>query len=211
MKKNAMLKIAAILLVAVLLTTCAISSTFAKYVQTGNANGSSARVAKWGVQVNANFASTAAIFAEEYGSAGAAHVSASADVVAPGTEGAITITGVATGTPEVNGVITITPTVVLTGSWKESGADNAPFYCPVTVNGETLTATSTTLDPIAVPFAAGTDLSGVDFADAITWEWAHVEANNAKDTYLGNLETAPTITINFAVSIEQTVSAGTAA
>ena len=50
MKKNAMLKIAAILLVAVLLTTCAISTTFAKYVtNTADYAPSEARVAKWGL------------------------------------------------------------------------------------------------------------------------------------------------------------------
>lgn len=47
MKKNKMMRVASALLVAVLLTTCAISGTFAKYVS--EATGSDqARVAKWG-------------------------------------------------------------------------------------------------------------------------------------------------------------------
>lgn len=48
MRKNKMMRVASALLVAVLLSTCAISSTFAKYV-TSDSSGDVARVAKWGV------------------------------------------------------------------------------------------------------------------------------------------------------------------
>lgn len=47
MKKNNVMRIASALLVAVLLTTCAISGTFAKYTTTVSGS-SNARVAKWG-------------------------------------------------------------------------------------------------------------------------------------------------------------------
>lgn len=47
MKKNTMMRVASVLLLAVLLTTCAISGTFAKYTATGSGSDS-ARVAKWG-------------------------------------------------------------------------------------------------------------------------------------------------------------------
>ena len=51
MKKNKTMRLAAILLVCVLLTTSVISGTFAKY--TSEATGSdSARVAKWAFEVN---------------------------------------------------------------------------------------------------------------------------------------------------------------
>ena len=62
MKKNAMLKIAAILMVAVLLTTCAISSTFAKYV-TSDSYSDTARVAKWGITLTV---SQDKMFADNY-------------------------------------------------------------------------------------------------------------------------------------------------
>lgn len=48
MKKNVMMRIASVLMVAVLLTTCAISGTFAKYVTKAEGTDS-ARVAKWGI------------------------------------------------------------------------------------------------------------------------------------------------------------------
>ena len=47
MKKNRMLRVAAVLLVAVMLTTSVISGTFAKYTSVASASDS-ARVAKWG-------------------------------------------------------------------------------------------------------------------------------------------------------------------
>ncbi len=47
MKKNNMMRLASVLLVLVLLTTCAISGTFAKYVSTSTSNDA-ARVAYWG-------------------------------------------------------------------------------------------------------------------------------------------------------------------
>lgn len=53
MKKNRMMRLASVLLVAVLLTTCAISGTFAKYVTEASATDS-ARVAKFGVVVTAS-------------------------------------------------------------------------------------------------------------------------------------------------------------
>lgn len=51
MKKNKMLRIASILLVVTLLSTCVISGTFAKYV-TKASGTDKARVAKWGVLVS---------------------------------------------------------------------------------------------------------------------------------------------------------------
>ena len=48
MKKNKMMRIASILMVATLITTCAISGTFAKYV-TKASGEDKARVAKWGI------------------------------------------------------------------------------------------------------------------------------------------------------------------
>ena len=51
MKKNTMMRVASALLVAVLLSTCAISGTFAKYVTTASGSDT-ARVAKWDVQIS---------------------------------------------------------------------------------------------------------------------------------------------------------------
>lgn len=50
MKKNKMMRIASVLLVAVLLSTCAISGTFAKYTSSGSATAT-ATIAKWDIQL----------------------------------------------------------------------------------------------------------------------------------------------------------------
>ncbi len=62
MKKNTMMRIASVLLVAVVLTTCAISGTFAKYTSEKEVSDS-ATVAKWSFEVNdADIASNAFTF-----------------------------------------------------------------------------------------------------------------------------------------------------
>jgi hypothetical protein len=138
MKKNAMLKVAAVVLVAVLLTTCAISSTFAKYVtNTTDEAEASARVAKWGVEVDAGFASKLNdLFKPEYSTGtsstttGNVEVSATwggGELVAPGTNSSVLFTSAVTGTPEVSGVVKVTADVKLE-NWA-AGADDD--YCPL--------------------------------------------------------------------------------
>lgn len=86
MKKNTMMRLASALLVLVLLTTCAISGTFAKY--TSAAGGEDiARVAYWGWGSNAfeiNDLFETAYIADEVLSAGAMDTTVT-DIIAPGT------------------------------------------------------------------------------------------------------------------------------
>lgn len=103
MKKNKMMRLASGLLVAVLLTTCAISGTFAKYTTQDSASDS-ARVAKWGVTV----AASGTLFNDTYtGTDHAITVQTNATVgtgdnlVAPGTVNAEGMTFSIKGTPEV--------------------------------------------------------------------------------------------------------------
>lgn len=85
MKKNIMMRAASALLVAVLLTTCAISGTFAKYT-TSTSGTDTARVAYWGFQDDASL--TIDLFDGSYDSD---HVKSSGEVdgftnvIAPGT------------------------------------------------------------------------------------------------------------------------------
>lgn len=81
MRKNKMMRAASGLLVAVLLSTCAISGTFAKY--TTSANGTdSARVAKWGFTGGSTI-TISDLFKNTYDTT----VKSSTDVIAPGTTG----------------------------------------------------------------------------------------------------------------------------
>ncbi|MBP5173769.1 MAG: hypothetical protein ILP01_02360 [Clostridia bacterium] len=104
--KNKMMRIASILMVAVLLTVCAVSSTFAKYV-TSVEVGDAARVAKWGIVITAE---NTDLFAEKYAKDDTTYAkdytviaADEAKVVAPGTKSdadkPFTLT--VTGAPEV--------------------------------------------------------------------------------------------------------------
>lgn len=101
MRKNKMMRIASVLLVAVLLTTCAISGTFAKYVTTASGTNS-ARVAKWGVMITGMGDS---LFSNTYAKDTATSIDntvvATEKVVAPGTKNESGVTFSLTGTPEV--------------------------------------------------------------------------------------------------------------
>lgn len=109
--KNKMMRIASVLLVAALITTCAISGTFAKYV-TKVEGTDSARVAKWGIVLtvdgNAFAEKYAAEDEEEYLAAdGEFSVVSSVEgekVVAPGTNSELVdnyYVATVKGTPEV--------------------------------------------------------------------------------------------------------------
>lgn len=113
MRKNRMMRAASALLVAVLLTTSTISGTFAKYVTQDSAEDT-ARVAKWGVELQV----IGNLFGEDYVDAiapdGTAAVELAVmsdtddvDVVAPGTKNDEGFTFSINGKPEVSGRVRV--------------------------------------------------------------------------------------------------------
>ena len=210
MKKNAMLKIAAILMVAVLLTTCAISSTFAKYVS--NDEGSDdARVARWGVKVDV----TADAFADKYINGETKAISIDGeDIVAPGTAKNDAVKIKISGKPEVSAKISVTDGVVNeTSKLKETQdfivLDNAEWtipatsgtevYCPLVfvVNNQEYSnvadaeALATTVNGAIAQIVNGwtvtpnQQIGTNDYELTIGWYWAF-DGNDTKDTLLGN-------------------------
>ena len=114
MKKNKAMRSASVLLVATLLTTSVISGTLAKYT-TQDAAKDTARVAKWGVELQAIgnlYGDTYKdlIVTENDTNATVQSVDRTADVVAPGTQNAEGFTFSLKGKPEVDGTITTTIT-----------------------------------------------------------------------------------------------------
>ena len=104
MKKNLMMRIAAVLMVCVLATTCGISGTFAKYV-TSAETSDTARVAKWGVMLSV---SGDGIFSEEYEEGNKTVISSNTEkLVAPGTKNETGITFTLKGQPEVAFKVTV--------------------------------------------------------------------------------------------------------
>ena len=142
MKKSKLMRVAALLMVAVLLTTCAISGTFAKYITSADTKAQTARVAKWGVEITAD---ATGLFASEYAADDADFdvdensVKATDEfVVAPGTSGKFTKYTL-TGTPEVAVRVSFAGTLDLGDNWKVNGE----YYCPleITVDGTTFKGT----------------------------------------------------------------------
>ena len=113
MKKNKMMRLACILLVCVMLSTSVISGTFAKYTTQDSASDS-ARVAKWGVELQV----AGNLFGDAYTNAGAITAGDTFtvksftstdgvldDVVAPGTMNEAGFSFSLNGQPEVDGKI----------------------------------------------------------------------------------------------------------
>ena len=110
MKKNNVMRIASALLVAVLLTTCAISGTFAKYTTTASGS-STARVAKWGFGTG-DF--TFDLFDGTYENVA---TDAESAVIAPGTSDSTTIVFDASGNAATTEVAyTFTAYLEITGN-----------------------------------------------------------------------------------------------
>ena len=212
MKKNVMMRLASIMMVLVLMTSSVISGTFAKYVTADTATDN-ARVAKWGVTVTAtdsafgkyyySEANGNAIHTEYVASTDTVKSSNGDNVVAPGTNGNMATIALA-GTPEVDFNVKFEGKFSIGNKW----TDGTGYYCPLVVKVAKLDGTVTTINGLdctdAADFAgkvndaiaactfdakAGTDLDTLEAnACQIAWEWpfSTSEANDKKDTYLGD-------------------------
>ena len=124
MKKNKFMRLASVMLMLCLITTCAISGTFAKYTTSDSAQDS-ARVAKWGVAVNVEGESFAKAYDGDTVSANTVVSSNVDDLLAPGTTGDFGSIAIS-GQPEVMVNIAVDAELELTG-WEISGVE----YCPL--------------------------------------------------------------------------------
>lgn len=227
MKKNTMMRFASVLLVAVLLTTCVISGTFAKYITDGSYEDS-ARVAKWGVAVNVDTRTDAdTFFGTMYNDAAVTEEAAAAvvgaeAVVAPGTNGSVEFS--ITGTPEVDVAITFegeaTADVLVPADTVDGfDEDYTPVVFTVTKDGSPL-ATGTLATVISALSAdvnktrvnAGTTL---DTTYVLSWAWDFDDngagTNDVLDTLLGNVAAGTvtnaavktTIDFDFTITVTQ--------
>ena len=187
------MRVAALLLALTLMTSCFVGGTFAKYT-TGDTGSDYARVAKFGVIVNAKnntlftnqYETEDDTFSGEFSVDSAPNGTEGEDVVAPGTKGEVTSISI-TGTPEVAVDVKVESTVTLSDNWIVDGE----FYCPIIITvGETkfcgLNYTGATaaadfaaaikgaIEGYSNKYGPNTDLSaitnGTNFN--ISWEWA---------------------------------------
>ena len=212
-KKNRTLRAAVLMLALVLITSCFVGGTFAKYVTSGDA-GDNARVAKWGVSITAH--DTGDVFAKEYDAIAGQDTTVIAGgeykVIAPGTKRDNAALVTLSGKPEVSVKVTYNAEhFSLTGNW--IGDENNTFYCPLiikvtgkvgdavkteTINcvektsaAEVETAVKNAVAACSATYGPNTDLSTVAGDGLkISWEWpfegtANQGQTDAKDTYLG--------------------------
>lgn len=215
MKKNIMMRLSAILLVAVLLTTCVISGTWAKFVETGSATDE-AQVAKWGVEITAETPDDDEYQATELtADESAVTVVADTKVLAPGAGVKFASINV-TGTPEVAVKVTYTATLTFSDNWKVAGVDYMPLvfvingteYKDTTMAG-LKTKVESAIAAYSKEYAADTDLS-TKVAEELTvscyWAYSTSAADDAKDTALGDLAaagTAPTVSLTINCTVTQ--------
>lgn len=215
MKKNIMMRLSAVLLVAVLLTTCVISGTWAKYVSTGSSGEDNAQVAKWGVVITAE-AKDNKEYADKTLSAEETAVIANASIkhLAPGDAVKFASINV-TGTPEVAVKVEYTATLELDGWVIDSTVEYMPLVFVIngleySMKGFSFTQVADFEAKIAEiiaayskEYAAGTNLA-LQASEELTVScyWAF-EGDNASDTKLGDLATAPTVSLTINCSVTQ--------
>ena len=201
MKKNKMMRIASVLLVAVLLSTCAISGTFAKYATEYTAEHT-ATVAKWKVSVeDVNSDATEKEFTFDIFESIYDNEHVDSGKIAPGTWGYFDID--LKNESEVDATYTIEFEEVLNGT-----GFNSPIMYKVDLN-PTGTAVCPTSDLGLVTAGNSADVAfnmGANATIRVYWVWEFGDpANNVNDTKIGALaqNTPELITVNATITIEQ--------
>ncbi len=198
MRKNKMMRLASALLVAVLLTTCAISGTFAKYVSEATATDT-ARVAKWG------WGSTTLsidLFDDTYGTT--VDSADDANVIAPGTNKTASLVW----TPDAN----FAPEVDYTLSFTVAAATDIPDLIEaeldwvLSIDGTantytTFAALESALE--AVTYNGNASAVGPTVNIQIGWVWEFNGGDDVADTALGNLDTLPALTVAITMTATQ--------
>ena len=197
-KTGKTMRVAGLLLALVLVTSCFVGGTFAKYVTSGT-GGDYAKVAKWGVKVTAHREGD--IFASAYdqieGKEDTVVVTGGKyKVIAPGTKKENAAVVYLSGTPEVAVKVTYNAdNFALTGKWVYNNGQTGSkdeYYCPLifkisdgkrteTINcmGEGMNsvddvqnAVKKAVESFSATYAPNTDLSKKGNEGLkISWEW----------------------------------------
>ncbi len=216
MKKNNALRVAALLLALTLITTCFVGGTFAKYI-TEVSSEDSARVAYWGFDEAVSM-DIDGLFATAY--TGDSGMNADVDAIAPGTTNSATFQfkydEVGADAPEV----AYTFTVDTTGSeiaedlvantniqWKLDENEWGTFADMLAdikaLSGDASGTKSYGPNVLPDEFAAN------DTVHTISWQWifndvaSATDAQNVKDTALGNKNTLDTVKVVIKITAAQ--------
>ena len=217
MKRNKLFLLGLFVVFAAVLSLSLVSSTFAKYVTSDNGQDT-ARVAKWGVTVTVEGSMFAKTYSKDDNTFAEANtVVGTTNLLAPGTKGDMAAIQL-DGDPEVAVRVTYAADLVLSG-WDVQ--DGTATYLPViiVIDGVEYSAAGTGCETAADfealieakiaehsnDYAAGTNLN-LNLVSSeyltISWKWAY-SGNDALDTALGNLGTAPTIELTITCTVTQ--------
>ncbi len=213
MKKNKMMRLASVLLVAVLLSTCAISGTFAKYTTTTGSQDE-ARVAYWGWTPVAM--DITGLFANAYETTvkGDSTVNALTDVIAPGTTGSATFAFAYAGTkaPEVAYTFVVDTTGSSIGDtiknnaniqWKLDDGSWGTWDAMITaIEALDGNKSDNRYDPNTLP----DEFTTADDTHTISWQWVfHTDAAaDVTDTAMGNVTAADLAKVKVVINITAT-------
>lgn len=206
------MRVAGLLLALVLVTSCFVGGTFAKYT-TANYGTDNARVAKFGVTVHGDSDMFDPTYKTDDTSVTAITNSVVAfndnNLVAPDTKKDNCLTASVTGTSEVAVKVEYVATMTLNGKWE--GDNKGTFYCPliIKVNDTAIKGTDYTdkdafikavteaVSSHNAQYAPKTNLANeTNDKLSISWEWPFEVkgadgtadyATDLKDTYLGDL------------------------
>ncbi len=222
MKTNKMMRVASLLLIVVLLSTCAISSTFAKYTSTDFATDN-ARVAYWGF--GSDMVADIDLFDGDYTDVVSKD---GVNVVAPGTAktAQLVVTYTAKGdtkAPEVAYQYDVVAEATSTSDYaaldanqnfkwtlKIPGADAAVEYNTVAELVNAINATTQTLDSNKLP--EGYDETTLKATYEIGWKWVFTgdatyadgaTSQDQYDTAMGNDTTPDDVTIKIKITATQ--------
>ncbi len=220
MKTNKIMRLASFLLIAVVLSTCAISGTFAKYTTT-TSGSDTARVAKWGFTADDNSIVLTDLFTTAY--TNDSGMNAAADAIAPGTTNSTTFafefegaSGIAAPEVAYSFEIDLTGTAIADDlknnaniTWTLDSQTGLTWDAFVTAllklacNGEdTPTAAEVTALKIVRNYAPGEIPAAFDDATdhTVGWNWAFTDTN---ESALGNKTTLDTVTVAIKVTATQ--------
>lgn len=198
MKKNKMMRIASVLLVAVLLSTCAISGTFAKYITTSTGTDT-ARVAYWG------FGATNVEFdLFRHNDSAVSGPKDDKDLLAPGTSNEASVSLAFTPNGNIDAPeVAYTYSVTVSVSGDTSAFDDNPNFVWTFNRGEysSFAALKQAVDKQET-LAAGQRPSVETYT--IGWNWKfNNDENNEKDNAMGNATNLANMTVTLRIEAAQ--------
>ena len=222
MRKNKFMRAASGLLVAVLLTTCVISGTFAKYT-TKSEGSDTARVAKWGFKEDSTLVLKDLFKTSYEDTTNGETVKSNTKVIAPGTSGSAQF-----GFKYVGDTAATAPEVAYTFKVDTNGsscADSIQKNKSIvwSLDDEECTATEgktswqVLIDKIEAldgnvannKYAAGNlptafnNSTSKDNLHTVSWKWEYSNNNDVNDTGMGNADKLDEVTLKITITAEQ--------